>query len=38
MLEIHGVVGGVSMKGLIEIKKFLNLMNIRLIRDNLTIK
>jgi hypothetical protein len=38
MFEIHEVVEGVSMKGPIKIKQFSNLMNIRLIRDNLTIK
>jgi hypothetical protein len=38
MFEIHEVVKGVSMKGPIEIEQSSNLMNIRLIRDNLTIK
>jgi len=38
MFEIHEVVKQVSMKGPIEIEQSLNLMNIRLIWDNLTIK
>jgi len=38
MFEIHEVVKEVSMKGPIEIEQSLNLMNIRLIWDNLTIK
>jgi hypothetical protein len=38
MFEIHEVVEGVSMKGPIEIEQSSNLMNIKLIRDNFTIK
>jgi len=38
MFEIHETVEGVSMKGSIEIEQSLNLMNIRLIRNNLMIK
>jgi hypothetical protein len=38
MFEIHEIVEGVSMKGLIEIEQPLSLMNIKLIQDNLTIK
>jgi hypothetical protein len=38
MFEIHEAVEEVSMKGPIEIKQSPNLKNIRLIRDNLTIK
>jgi hypothetical protein len=38
MFEIHEIVKGVSMKGLIEIEQPLSLMNIKLIQDNLTIK
>jgi hypothetical protein len=38
MFEIHEKVEGVSMKGLIKIKQSSNLMNIRLIQDNLMIK
>jgi len=38
MFEIHEAVEGVSMKDPIEIEQFSNFMNIRLIRDNLTIK
>jgi hypothetical protein len=38
MFEIHEVIKRVLMKGPIEIEKFSSLMNIRLIRDNSTIK
>jgi hypothetical protein len=38
MFEIHEVVEGVLMKGPIRIEQSSSLMNIRLIRDNLTIK
>jgi hypothetical protein len=38
MFEIHEEVEGVSMKSPIGIKQFSSLMNIRLIRDNSTIK
>jgi hypothetical protein len=38
MFEIHEAIEGVSMKGSINIKESSSLMNIRLIRDNLTIK
>jgi hypothetical protein len=38
MFEIHEKVERVSMKGPIKIKQSSNLMNIRLIQDNLMIK
>jgi hypothetical protein len=38
MFEIHEVVEGVLMKGPIKIEQSSSLINIRLIRDNLTIK
>jgi hypothetical protein len=38
MFEIHEVVEGVSMKGPIEIEQASNLISIRLIQKNLTIK
>jgi len=38
MFEIQEAVEGVSMKGPMEIKQSSNLINIRLIRENLTIK
>jgi hypothetical protein len=38
MFEIHEVVEGVSMKGLMEIEQALNLISIRLIQNNLTMK
>jgi hypothetical protein len=38
MFDIHEAIERVLMKGPIEIEHFSNLMNIRLIRDNLTIK
>jgi hypothetical protein len=38
MFEIHEVVEGVLMKGLIEIEQSSNRMNIKLIQINLTIK
>jgi hypothetical protein len=38
IFEIHETIEGVLMKGSIEIKESLSLMNIRLIQDNLTIK
>jgi hypothetical protein len=38
MFEINEAVDRVSMKGPLEIKRSSSLMNIRLIRDNLTIK
>jgi hypothetical protein len=38
MCEIHEIVEGVLMKGPIEIEQYSNFMNIKLIRDNLTIK
>jgi hypothetical protein len=38
MFEIHEAVEGVLMKGLIEIEQSSSLINIRLIRNNLTIK
>jgi hypothetical protein len=38
MFEIHEVVEGVLIKGPIKIKQSSSHMNIRLIRDNLTIK
>jgi hypothetical protein len=38
MFEIHEAVEGVLMKGPIEIKQSSNLMNIRLIQDNLRTK
>jgi hypothetical protein len=38
MFEIHEVIEGVLMKGPIEIEQSSSHMNIRLIRDNLTIK
>jgi hypothetical protein len=37
MFEIHEVVERVSMKGSMEIEQSSNLINIKLIRDNLTI-
>jgi hypothetical protein len=37
MFEIHEAGEGVSMKGPIEIEQSLSLVNIRLIRNNLTI-
>jgi hypothetical protein len=38
MFEIHEAIKGVSMKGPINIEQFSSLMNIRLIRYNLTVK
>jgi hypothetical protein len=38
MFEIHEIVEGVSMEGPTEIERSSSLMNIRLIRNNLTIK
>jgi hypothetical protein len=38
MFEICETIGGVSMKGLMEIKEFSTLINIRLIGENLMIK
>jgi hypothetical protein len=38
MFEIHEVIEGVSMKGLIKIKQSSSLMNIKSIQDNLMIK
>jgi len=38
MFEIHEVVEGVLMKGPMEIEQFSSLINIKLIRNNLTIK
>jgi hypothetical protein len=38
MFEIHEAVEGVSMKGPMEIEQSSNLISIRLIQDNLTIK
>jgi len=38
MFEIHEVIDEVSMKGPLKIERSSSLMNIRLIRDNLTIK
>jgi len=38
MLKIHEAIEGVLMKGPIEIEQSSSHMNIRLIRDNLTIK
>jgi len=38
MFEIHETVEGVSMKGPLEIELCSSLMNIKLIRDNLTTK
>jgi len=38
MFEIHRTIEGVSMKGLIKIKQSSNLIKIKLIQNNLTIK
>jgi hypothetical protein len=38
MVDIHEIIEGVSMKGPIEIEQSSNLMNIKLIRNNLTVK